>query len=204
MISLSVPPGSTVCSGQEVILEGDILGVEPVDYYWEAPDGVFPVAELTTYPEGDGEYIFNVVDACGSVATASLFIETEDYEPMQVLWPPVEGYACIGEEDMIVPDVQGGAGELIFDWYVNGGEVVGQNIPVMYTLTDQTGMLEYEMVVTDECGNELSYFFYIDVIDCGTPNAFTPNGDGNNDYLYMDFGTMTDGAHMEIFNRWEI
>ena len=36
---------------------------------------------------------------------------------MQVLWPPVEGYACIGEEDMIVPDVQGGAGELIFDWY---------------------------------------------------------------------------------------
>ena len=203
VISLSVPPGSTVCSGQEVILEGEYSGgVEPIDYYWEAPDGVFPVAELTTYPEGDGEYIFNVVDACGSVATASLFIETEDYEPMQVLWPPVEGYACIGEEDMIVPDVQGGAGELIFDWYVNGGEVVGQNIPVMYTLTDQTGMLEYEMVVTDECGNELSYFFYIDVIDCGTPNAFTPNGDGNNDYLYMDFGTMTDGAHMEIFNRW--
>ena len=202
-IALSVPPGTTICTGQEVVLEGEYYGgVEPIDYYWDTPEGVFPVAELTTYPEGDGEYTFNIVDACGSMASASLFIETEDYEPMQVLWPPQYSYACIGEEDMIIPDVQGGAGQLTFDWYVNDGDIVGDNLPIMYIFTDQTGVLEYEMVVTDECGNELSYFFNVDVIDCGTPNAFTPNGDGNNDYLYMDFGTMTGGAHMQIFNRW--
>ena len=28
--------------------------------------------------------------------------------------------ACVGEQDMIIPDVQGGAGILSYNWYVDG------------------------------------------------------------------------------------
>jgi len=207
-IILSVPNGSTVCSGQEVILEGYYSGgVEPMTYFWTTPDGDVSTLNLTTYPEDDWEYTFNVVDACGYEASASVFIQTEDYEPMEILWPPQNVNACVGEQDMIIPDVSGGAGILTYNWYVNGvlgGDtlLVGSDIPNMYIPTDNPDYFEYEMTVTDDCNNTLSYFFNVNVVDCASPNVFTPNGDGNNDYFALDFGTLSDGARMEIFNRW--
>lgn len=200
-ISLSIPADMTICTGQETILEGSYSGgVEPMEYYWSTPEGDSPGLELITYPQDDGEYTFNVVDACGYSASASLFIETEDYEPMNIMWPPENFHACVGEMDMILPDIEGGAGSISFEWYMNGSEWNGFGPPPL--LTTEPGFLEYEMVVTDECSNTISYIFYVEVIECGSPNAFTPNGDGNNDYFYFNFGVLSDGAHMEIFNRW--
>ena len=39
---------------------------------------------------------------------------------MEVLWPPQNINACVGEQDMIIPDVQGRAGILSYNWYVDG------------------------------------------------------------------------------------
>ena len=207
-IILSVPAGATVCSGQEVVLEGFYSGgVEPMAYFWTTPEGNEYNLNLTTYPEDDFEYTFNVLDACGYAASASVFIQTEDYEPMEILWPPQNVNVCVGEQDMIIPNVEGGAGELTYNWYVNGvigldTLLIGANIPNMYIPTDSPDFFEYEMTVTDDCNNTISYLFNVNVVDCASPNVFTPNGDGNNDYFALDFGTVSDGARMEIFNRW--
>ena len=207
-IILNVPEGTTVCSGQEVILEGSYSGgVEPMTYFWVTPDGNESTLNLTTYPEDDFEYILYIEDACGYTASSSVFIQTEDYEPMEVLWPPQNINACVGEQDMIIPDVQGGAGILSYNWYVDGVAgtdtlLIGTNVPNMFMPTDNPDNFEYEMTVTDDCNNTISYFFNVNVIDCASPNVFTPNGDGNNDYFALDFGTISDGARMEIFNRW--
>ena len=207
-IILSVPGGATVCSGQEVVLEGFYSGgVEPITYFWTTPEGNEATLNLTTYPEDDFEYTLNVVDACGYAASASVFIQTEDYDPMEILWPPQNINACVGEQDMIIPNVEGGAGLLTYNWYVNGvlgldTLLIGTDVPNMYIPTDSPDTFQYEMTVTDDCNNTISYLFNVNVVDCASPNVFTPNGDGNNDYFALDFGTISDGARMEIFNRW--
>ena len=103
--------------------------------------------------------------------------------------------------NLIVPEVEGGSGSLSFDWYVNG-ELSFVDSPTMFLFAENAGFLEYEMVVTDDCDNVVSYFFNVEIVNCGSPNVFTPNGDGNNDYFWFDFGTLSDGEYMEIYNRW--
>ena len=207
-IILDVPEGTTVCAGQEVVLEGSYSGgVEPMTYFWTTPDGNESTLNLTTSPENDWEYTFNVVDACGYSASSSVFIQTEDYEPMEVLWPPQNVNACVGEQDVIIPDLTGGAGLFTFNWYVNGEIgvdtlLIGSDLPNMYIPTDSPDYFAYEMTVTDDCDNTISYSFNVNVVDCTSPNVFTPNGDGSNDYFALDFGTVSDGGRMEIFNRW--
>ena len=55
-------------------------------YFWVTPDGNESTLNLTTYPEDDFEYILYIEDACGYTASSSVFVQTEDYEPMEVLW----------------------------------------------------------------------------------------------------------------------
>ena len=74
---------------------------------------------------------------------------------MEVLWPPQNINACVGEQDMIIPNVEGGAGVLNYNWYVNGvlgvdTLLIGTGVPNMYIPTDNPDYFEYEMTVTDD------------------------------------------------------
>lgn len=70
---------------------------------------------------------------------------------------------------------------------------------------DQSGL--YSLNISNTCGSfQLSK--YVDVKDCTChiyiPNAFSPNGDGVNDYFeifpYCDFDLLI--THMAVYNRW--
>ena len=56
------------------------------------------------------------------------------------------------------------------------------------------------MIITDSCSNELEYEIEVNIDDCTLPTAFTPNGDGNNDVLWIDFGDLSTPVSMQIFN----
>jgi len=66
----------------------------------------------------------------------------------------------------------------------------------------------YEVLVTDENGcynRDTVKIIVMDVI-CGepyiyVPNAFTPNGDGNNDILYA-YGDVIDELYFAVYDRW--
>lgn len=65
----------------------------------------------------------------------------------------------------------------------------------------------YAVSVTNECG-EFVYSTYVEIVDClcnlYTPNAFSPNGDGINDFLELYFGCDLDYQlkRFSVFNRW--
>jgi len=67
----------------------------------------------------------------------------------------------------------------------------------------QTGF--YEVVVVNKCGFATD-FVYVQVQDCEEifiPNAFSPNGDMENDIFYlMDGGDVEEVQFLRIYNRW--
>lgn len=66
----------------------------------------------------------------------------------------------------------------------------------------------YEVIIFDEngCSNRDSITIFVSDLVCDepyiyVPNAFTPNGDGINDMLYV-YGDMLEEIHFMVFNRW--
>jgi gliding motility-associated-like protein len=71
-----------------------------------------------------------------------------------------------------------------------------------YLAVSDDGM--YSVTVTNPCGS-ITESVLADFIDCNllviVPNAFSPNGDGNND-IFMPSCYLTSVYHLQIFNRW--
>ena len=65
---------------------------------------------------------------------------------------------------------------------------------------------EYVLTVTseDDCSTSDSIFVMVNKIrDVYIPNAFSPNGDGNNDYFFVNAGqSVSHVRNLKIFNRW--
>ena len=66
----------------------------------------------------------------------------------------------------------------------------------------------YSVIIFDEnnCSNRDSVTIYVSDLICRdpyiyVPNAFTPDGDGINDILYV-YGDMLEDVYFIIFNRW--
>lgn len=71
-------------------------------------------------------------------------------------------------------------------------------------LVNPTEYAEYHVVVKDRCF-EREYDFSIDVVemaDYAVPTAFTPNGDGENDVLYVRGWAIKQLHQFDIYNRW--
>ncbi|HPS15889.1 MAG TPA: choice-of-anchor L domain-containing protein [Bacteroidales bacterium] len=91
-----------------------------------------------------------------------------------------------------------------WEWIFGDGNFdVGQNVQYQYS---DTGTYEVMLVVVDVngCTDTVTDIVHVnDYYAIYIPNAFTPNGDGKNDY-FLPQGTYVDTTdyHMLIFNRW--
>ena len=61
---------------------------------------------------------------------------------------------------------------------------------------------DYSVLITDSCSNEQEYLIEVTIEDCILPTSFSPNGDGNNDFFWVNFGDLVEPVSLEIFNRW--
>ena len=81
---------------------------------------------------------------------------------MEVLWPPQNINACVGEQDMIILMFKVGRVYYLITGIdgVAGTDtlLIGTNVPNMFIPTDNPDNFEYEMTVTDDCNNTISYF----------------------------------------------
>ncbi len=88
------------------------------------------------------------------------------------------------------------------DWYVNG-QLVSQDISVLINF-DQRGQYDIMQVLKNgaNCWDTLKKTVYvISEFTLYIPNAFTPNGDGINDYWQFD-GVGIKSFVADIYNRW--
>ncbi len=88
------------------------------------------------------------------------------------------------------------------DWYVNGA-LASQSNSVVINF-DRTGEYEIIQIVRNgaNCADTIKKTVYVDTkFTVFIPNAFTPNGDGVNDYFKFD-GVGIEGFTAQIYNRW--
>ncbi len=96
-----------------------------------------------------------------------------------------------------------------WDWEFGTGGMLGtsdQENPVFDFPNNEPGNYDVELVVTNQfgCADSITYTVIIDgIFVCYVPNAFTPNGDGLNDFFGpTGEGVDPEGYEMWVYDRW--
>jgi len=184
---------SLICTGTIVTLKGSGIG----NFEWNTGD---ITNDLTVTPMVDTEYILEASNACG-MDRDTFFIRVNAN-------PFAEG----GEDTTITigQSVQlHGTGGVSYVWYPTIGldcGNIGPFIPCTDPIASPTKTTTYRLTVTDAYGCKASDTFTIEVLVCedvalAIPQAFSPNGDGNNDLLYVR-GSGFELENYAIYNRY--
>ncbi len=187
---------TTLCNGQQVLFTALYAGEGHVNTFWSVSDGfrMDQVNPLLHSFDGPGLYTVSVAStyrACPEVATT----RTIRVFPYADLYLGPDTALCPGSNPIILSDNRN-TGTPGASWLWNTGETGPQitvTKPGYYTVT----------VTINGCGTSdtvnVANDCYMDV-----PNAFTPNGDGVNDYFFPR-QMLTKGMtsfNMTIYNRW--
>jgi len=227
-IEISIPENQSLCVGQFLDLEAEYIGgTPPYTTSWTYLNDTEYDEEISfEVEEGEMPAVFTVLDGCGLSASSELLVEGIDVDDFNVVWPNNEVFACYGDNSQIVLSLEGGLPPFTFQWFLDGQETslmipefdyneiysaivnesdnlisnATQLIPTTPPYTPYT--YNYEVIITDSCSNQLEYSIEVNIDDCMLPTAFTPNGDGNNDFLWIDFGDLSTPVAIDIFNRW--
>ncbi|MBI4946085.1 MAG: gliding motility-associated C-terminal domain-containing protein [Bacteroidetes bacterium] len=167
-------------------------GSAPFTYNWSNTQ-----TSQTTTGLCAGTYIITVTDAAGSTVAQTVAITS----------PPALPVTASVNSNTIAPGDSAqltATGGVIYSWYPSAG----LNDPTISNpLASPAQTTTYCVTVTDtnSCYNSDCITINVDN-PCGTlfiPNAFSPNGDGENDILkiYIENNCITN-FHLVIFDRW--
>jgi gliding motility-associated-like protein len=132
-------------------------------------------------------------------AVATDFCDRTSEEWFDITIPPAYAVAdtvliCMGT--LSDPIVEGGSMPYTFDLYPNfvaraSDVTLG---PIAYGNTLVT--------VTDNCGQSGTCYVMVRYCDTTIPNVFTPNGDDQNQYFYINGLDFFPGSSLTVWNRW--
>ncbi len=202
--TLSEPTAiSALISSTDGGCEGDSIGsadlsvsggVPPYVYFWS---NFATTQDINNVP--GGTYIAVITDASNCVEVASVTIEEL---PALTVQTSVTRPSCVGEEDGIIRLNASGAPPYSYVWFDGSTNSEIENIPAgsyNVTVTDNNDCENIVTILVDEPSS---------ISECGPrndfvaiPNAFTPNGDGENDYFDVWAKGVT-RISVKIYNRW--
>lgn len=187
LTGVDVGPRDTIlCVGENLILNATTTDAK--DYMWQ--DGSNGATYTVNQP---GIYQIQVNDYCGNSASDEIRVRYDDVPvPSNIV---LDTIVCEGEVFRLNATTSNAT---YYQWQD------GLNEPI-YPVT-KSGV--YNVTVGNQCG-ERTYSTYIDMIYCGpcrtyVPNAFSPNGDGNNDTFMISSECNFTHYQLRIFNRWGV
>lgn len=165
----------TICQGETIEIHGN------------------EVSEAGTYEE-----LFVSADGCDSTAVVNLVVNPLPELPNVA---STELFECMGA-DLLV-ELEEPNADLTYTWYFND-EVVGEGTSYGLDYVDGAHSGIYTVVSTNEfgCSSELEILVKIDVCDIVIYEAISPNGDGINDYFFVENLDAYPNSKVWIYNRW--
>lgn len=190
--------GDTVCEGQMASLQ--VLDViSGADYLWTGTETIIGPNQpnATTQPLFTALFNVDVTDSNGCTGT--------DEATVVVINPPViadfDTAIVIGDSINLPFDADPSV--YIINWSPSDGLTCDNcPLPGLQPMVD----VEYLLEVTDILGCFTSSATFSVKIHPETfiklPTTFTPNGDGNNDIIYVEGWGIKELLEFQIFNRW--
>jgi len=177
-------------------------GVDPITYTWLF-NGLVVSNDLNLNigPTDLGTFTFTASDICDSELFDQMDVILREEEEALALVTDFDAIQiCL--EDFLDVDVlsSGGVGDLSLEWYL-GDQVYNEGNSLLIN-TNFPYDYDFTLLLQDECSNELSKDIQIEVAPCWIPNVFTPNGDFQNDFWFVEFGDIMGNVRLDIFNRW--
>lgn len=189
-----------ICAGDEVIFQGDFSNAGANSVSWDLGDGVTVGDDTKVIHSYIDPGTYDVVFAADyRICPDTQFVKTITVRP----YPKV----YIGEDTVLCPNGKGiqlqalvnndlNPAGVTYQWNNNTEDITSGIIvrhPGIYAVTvDLDGCTASDsLVVRKDC--------YIDI-----PNAFTPNGDGQDDYFLPRqlLSRSVTAFEMQIYNRW--
>ena len=206
LLQLEPGPEPPVITGDTQLCVGDDLALivqsDPGSTYaWTTPSGTQqgPAVEVGSVTASDaGIYAcIATAGACGGEA-AEVQVSVQVPPPLPVVTGPDS--LCDGQTGYLSVSTVGGP----YQWVTPDGTQIGSTLfnYLLFGLTpDDSG--EYGVVVDGGECPDVSAFVYVLIDPCAVivPNVFTPNGDGVNDFFFIE-GTPGVTYYFNVFNRW--
>ena len=199
----ATPIDTAICSGESVKLNAS----KGIKYEWDpvnnlsAPNIFNPVA----IPSQTTRYVVTVYDQSGCSDTAGVAVIVKNKIPVkaQIVSPE---FLCRPSDSASFKDISLGQ---IASWnwdFGNGMKSIEQNPPIenYFIETNATGYT-VQLIVADSagCADTASHILKVEN-NCyiAVPNAFTPNGDGLNDYLYPLNAYKATDLQFSVYSRY--
>lgn len=187
---------SDINSGEQIMLPNDY------SFVWSSdPPSSIPYPELDINPQtfdpplDDVWYNLHVVDSFGCSADSSFFYESihveADFEA-----DPVQGEAPL---EVFISDKSTRASSYIWEFGDDSVSFMAEPGSYIYYIPGSYKMslfIESEMF----CRDSTSVNITVEPSSLDIPNVFTPDGDGNNDYFYVDNKSLR-SIYVQIFSK---
>ena len=197
-----IPDAELICSNDSILLNPD--PVMNVTYSWAPPDGLSAtnISSPLAFPSQNITYMVTIEDQYGCT-----FVESVEVNIDNTFEPPLDGYVdsdtiAPGDTTQIFTTVDDG---YTYDWE-NSSTLSDPTISNPLVFPEETTVYTLTIVDEDGCTNDIQFLVVVQVGPCDDPNiffpnAFTPNGDGENDVLRL-MGNNIEEMHLVIYNRW--
>ncbi len=175
---------TAICSGKAVTLSATFDGL----IYWEGYEG----NPLTVLPNQTTTYKLIMNNVCGTVYDS---VHVVVHQQPQVSLG-AGGEICNYENRIleVSPNYE------TIEWYHNGAFL--GNMPQVVADTNIGSGNYFVRVSNSFCKDSASITIIFIPCEITIPNVFTPNGDGVNDYFFIDNLINYPFSNLEIYNRW--
>ncbi|MFT6851213.1 MAG: gliding motility-associated-like protein [Sphingobacteriales bacterium] len=181
-------------------------GAPPFKFEWSGDDGFKGIGNQISYDfsgPGKFEVILKVTDNADCVVEIKDTINFESAIGVSFSNDEV----CFGETTNLQGNGEGGTPPYSYEWSTSSG-VVGNGMELNHVF-NESGDLQVTLKITDSdnCSNERTQTVFVDPCVPNSesrlhlPDAFSPNGDGNNDKFNIQAFNMKEYT-FNVFNRW--
>ena len=197
-----------ICLGDTAYFSAESIvdGVEFTNYSWSPPEIIIEgngTSQVAVIPDGT-QYISVTAEADnGCIVTDSILITVSEIDPSTVSASASDTLVAVGDVVIIsaLPDGYD------YEWFPPDGIVDPNAQETEATISETTTFTVFisdSVCTTFAQVTVLTVDFICDEPFVFVPNAFTPNGDGNNDILFAKSTIVDDTEEFifRIYNRW--